>query len=191
VTPEEEALARVVRSLEGLDIVYMVTGSVASSHHGRPRMTHDVDIVIDPSPEGLARLVDELVSSGFYVDAARARDAMWLRRQFNAIDMQTAVKIDLIVRKDRPFSLEELSRRQTADLPGGMRVRLATPEDTILSKLEWARKGGGSEKQLADVAGVVDVHGGALDRAYIDRWARELGVLELWRLVAKPRGLAD
>src|SRR6266704_3578326 len=127
----------------------MVTGSVASSHHGRPRMT-DVDIVIDPSPEGLARLVDELVSSGFYVDAGRARDAMWLRRQFNAIEMQTAVKIDLIVRKDRPFSLEELSRRQTADLPGGMRVRLATPEDTILSKGEWgASSPGGAEPSSA------------------------------------------
>jgi acetolactate synthase regulatory subunit len=186
VTPEEEALAKVVRSLEALSIAYMVTGSVASSHHGRPRMTHDVDIVIDPSPEGLARLVGELVSSGFYVDAGRARDAMWLRRQFNAIEMQTAVKIDLIVRKDRPFSLEELRRRQPADLPGGMRVTLATPEDTILSKLEWARKGGGSEKQLADVAGVLDVHAGVLDRAYIDRWARELGVLDLWQRVAKP-----
>ncbi len=76
MTPEEEALARVVRHLEALSIVHMVTGSVASSHHGRPRMTHDVDIVIEASPEDMVRLVEELVSSGFYVDAARARDAM-------------------------------------------------------------------------------------------------------------------
>src|SRR5260370_41503532 len=100
--------------------------------------------------------------------------------------MQTSVKIDLIVRKDRPFSLEELRRRQTADLPGGTRVTLATPEDTILSKLEWAREGGGAETQLADVAGIVDVHGGALDRSYIERWARELGVLPPAHLVATP-----
>jgi len=191
VTPDEEALARVVRSLDALGIPYMVTGSVASSHHGRPRMTHDVDVVIDPSAEALARLVDALASSGFYVDAATARDAMKRRRQFNAIHAQSAVKIDLIVRKDRPFSREELGRRQRAVLPGGTRVSLATPEDTILSKLEWARKGGGSERQLADVAGVVDVHGGALDRAYLDRWARELDVLDLWNRVARPAGPAD
>src|SRR6266536_1798801 len=75
-------------------------------------------------------------------ETAAAGDAMKRRRQFNAIHAQSAVKIDLIVRKDRPFSREELGRRQRAVLPGGTRVSLATPEDTILSKLEWARKGG-------------------------------------------------
>jgi hypothetical protein len=83
-----------------------------------------VDVVIDPSAEALARLVDALASSGFYVDAATARDAMKRRRQFNAIHAQSAVKIDLIVRKDRPFSREELGRRQRAVLPGGTRWRL-------------------------------------------------------------------
>lgn len=186
MTPDEEALARVVQSLNALGIPHMVTGSVASSHHGRPRMTHDVDVVIDPSAEAMGRLVDVLAASGFYVDAATARDALRQRRMFNAIHTPSAVKIDLIIRKDRPFSREELRRRQEAELPGGTRVSLATPEDTILSKLEWARKGGGSERQLGDVAGILDVHGETLDRVYIDRWARELGVLDLWQRVAEP-----
>jgi hypothetical protein len=183
LTLEQEALEQVVRRLNALAIPYMVTGSVASSHHGRPRMTHDIDIVIDPSPDALAQLVDELSSEGFYADATTAREALRRRRQFNVIQIATAAKIDLIIRKQRPFSEQELRRRQIVELGGDTRAALATPEDTILAKLEWAGKGGASEKQLADVAGVVEIQGGALDRAYIERWARELDVLDLWREV--------
>jgi hypothetical protein len=62
---------------------------------------------------------------------------------------------------------------------------VATAEDTILSKLEWAKKGGGSERQLTDVRGIVDVKGRDLDRAYIERWANDLGVLELWHAATR------
>jgi hypothetical protein len=62
---------------------------------------------------------------------------------------------------------------------------MATAEDTILSKLEWAKKGGGSERQLDDVRGVVEVRGADLDRAYIERWAAELDVLDLWREITR------
>src|SRR5262245_39801111 len=130
VTVEEEALARVVRDLEALGIPYMVTGSVASSFHGRPRTTHDADVVIDPTRDTLDRLVDGLAGAGFYVDPDRARDALARRRQFNAIEITSAFKLDLIIRKDRPFSREEFSRRQPVDLPGIPRVALASPEDT-------------------------------------------------------------
>jgi len=181
VTPEEAVLARLVLAFESLAIPYMVAGSLASSFHGRPRTTHDADIVIDPSPQGLDRLVVELAAAGFYLDPGRARDALARRRQFNAIEMETACKVDLILRKDRPFSRQEFGRRQPAELGAGTRVALATAEDTILSKLEWAKLGGGSERQLADVRGILDVKGPALDRDYIERWAAELGVLDLWR----------
>jgi hypothetical protein len=184
LTPEEDALARVVGWLEALEIPYMVAGSMASSHHGRPRMTHDVDVVIDPTETSLVQLVDRLLAGGFYVDSATAQDALRRRRQFNAIEPRSATKLDLIIRKDRPFSVEELRRRESAEVADGLRVALATPEDTVLSKLEWAKKSGASEKQLTDVAGVVEVNGNRLDREYVERWARELDVLDLWRRVA-------
>lgn len=180
MTPEEAALGEVVRLLEALGVPYMVTGSVASSHHGRPRMTQDVDVVADPTPAALARLVDELASAGFYVDRATAQDALARRRQFNVIEPRSASKIDVIIRKERPFSHEELARRRSVQLGSGTRVWLASPEDTVVSKLEWARKAGGSEKQLGDVAGILAVQGEALDREYIERWVRELGVFDLW-----------
>jgi hypothetical protein len=183
VTPEEQVLLQVVEQLDQLAIPYMVAGSLASSHHGRPRATHDADVVIDPTEASLALLVDRLQAAGLYLDGERARDALRERRQFNVIDPQTAWKVDLIIVKARPFSREELRRRQFLEVIEGVRLALATPEDTILSKLEWAKKAGGSQKQLEDAAGVVDANPD-LDRAYLERWARELDVLDLWRQVA-------
>jgi Nucleotidyl transferase AbiEii toxin, Type IV TA system len=180
VSPEQEALFEVIRALESQRIPHMVTGSVASSYHGRPRSTHDADIVIDPSREQLDALVRILGDRGFYVDADQARDALFRRLQFNAIETRSAFKIDLIFRKDRPFSHEELGRRQAAELSPGVRVPLASPEDTILSKLEWANKAGRSEKQIDDAAGVLAANP-RLDRRYVEKWARELGVFDLWR----------
>ena len=57
-----------------------------------------------------------LLDAGFYVDGGRARDALRRRLQFNAIETRSAFKIDLIIRKERPFSRGELGRRQPAEL---------------------------------------------------------------------------
>lgn len=179
MTPEEQTLARVVQLLDGAGIPYMITGSVAASYHGRPRATHDTDVVIEPSETQLETLVSRLAAAGFYVDAERARAALRSRRHFNVIETRHACKVDLIVRRDRPFSREEFARRLTVDF-AGQAVTIVTPEDAILSKLEWARGAGDSEKQLEDAAGVIALNR-SLDRAYIERWAQELGVTDLWR----------
>jgi hypothetical protein len=183
VSTEAEIVARVVRQLEALAIPYMVVGSFASSFHGWPRTTHDADIVIDPAPQTLGRLVEALLAEGFYVSPAVAEDALRRRRQFNVIHPTTAFKLDLIIRKERPFSRQEFERRQPGDVAGAAAV-LASAEDTILSKLEWAKKAGGSERQIEDARGIVEVAGPDLDRAYIERWAAELGVLDLWTRIA-------
>jgi hypothetical protein len=183
VSPEEDALRRIIEILQHTGVPYMLTGSVATSFHGRPRTTHDADIVIDPIPSELDALLRELDEAGFYVDPDGARDALRRRLQFNAIETQYACKIDLIIRKDRPFSQEEFSRRQPVDLTFCRAVAMVTPEDAILSKLEWARRSGDSERQTDDAASVVELtpH---LDRTYIERWAEVLGVPDLWRKIS-------
>jgi hypothetical protein len=180
VNVEEEAVGRIVGRLDALGIPYMVAGSVASSLHGRPRATNDADVVIDPTPEALDALVGGLLGDGYYVDATIAREALRDRRLFNVIDPVSAFKVDLIVRKERPFSRVEFDRRERRDL-SGLPASVATAEDTILSKLEWARKAGGSERQLADALGVLQVSGDRIDRGYVDKWAIALGVEDLWR----------
>jgi hypothetical protein len=104
------------------------------------------------------------------------------RDQFNLIDLTTTWKVDLIIRKDRPFSLSEFDRRVRSAILG-VDVYQATAEETVLAKLEWAAMGG-SDRQVADAAGVLAVGGDTLDDD-LDRWAAELGVVEL---LARARG---
>jgi hypothetical protein len=177
-------LARIVAALNDAGIPHMVAGSFASTHHGVPRTTQDIDLVIEPTDAALRALVAGLSPQAYYVSEEAALDALRRRSMFNVIDLATGWKVDLIVRKARPFSVEEFRRRTAARLLG-TDVFIATPEDTILTKLEWASMSG-SERQLRDVAGVVEVKGGELDIEYIERWAAELGVVELWRRVMAP-----
>jgi len=161
----------------------MVTGSLASSYHGEPRATLDVDIVIDPGSEGLSRLVDELLAGNFYVDRGVATQALEDRTQFNAV-ASDASKVDFIVRKRRPFSTEEFGRRVSADLLGTTGY-VTSAEDLVLVKLEWAVDTD-SERQLRDAAGIVAVQD-TLDEAYIDRWAEKLGVRDAWLAIQRER----
>jgi hypothetical protein len=165
-------------ALADADIPYMVVGSLASSFHGEPRTTRDVDIVIDPTPRALSGLVADVQAAGCYASADAAQEALIQRSQFNVVDPETGWKADLIILGRRPFSRSEFERRLPADLPGQLAF-VATAEDTIISKLDWAREGE-SERQLRDVASIIAVSGDALDRAYLERWIRELGLQDLW-----------
>jgi hypothetical protein len=168
-----ELLADVIDRLDRAGIPYMITGSLASTFHGEPRATRDVDIVIDPTPDGLDRLVDDLRAGGFYVDRDAAEDALRDRGQFNAIG-DAAAKVDFIIRRDRPFSVSEFGRRREVELLGS-RGFVASVEDLILAKLEWAAATD-SERQMRDVAGMVGVSGDALDADYLTTWAERLGL---------------
>jgi hypothetical protein len=168
-----DLLTETMGHLESAGIPYMLTGSVASSFHGVPRATRDVDVVIDPTPSALDRLVDELRAGGFYVDRDAATEALRERTQFNAIGAE-ATKVDFVVRRARPFSIVEFDRRKRVELLGTTGF-IATVEDVILAKLEWARETD-SERQLRDVAGMLAVAGDTLDEAYLTAWAEKLGV---------------
>lgn len=167
-----EFLAAIVARLDSAEIPHMIAGSVASSHHGEPRSTQDIDLVIDPTREQLTRFLAGLEPSRFYVDDALA--ALASRSMFNVIEPTTGFKADFVIRKDRPFSVSEFGRREQVELLGVV-TAVATVEDTILAKLEWARDSE-SERQLRDVATMIRVHGAALDVSYLRRWAGELGV---------------
>jgi hypothetical protein len=183
VSAEEDTLAVVIGLLKSHQFPFMLTGSVAASFHGRPRATHDADLVIDPQPAQRQAFVTELAEL-FYVDPEGAKTARRHRSQFNVVETRTASKIELIIRKTAP-SVTRSSSAAIVDLGFARDVAIVTPEDAILSKLEWARRSGDSERQLADASAVVAVNP-VLDRAYIDRWATDLGVSDLWRRIAGP-----
>lgn len=178
MTTTANPLATIVAELARHGIPHMLAGSFASSWHGEPRTTHDIDLVIDPSRESLRRFVRGLDRDRFYVSEEAASEAFEQRSQFNVVLLDSGWKVDLILRKERPFSRSEFERREPGEI-AGVSVLVATAEDTIVAKLEWARAGE-SERQLRDVVGILAVSGQSLDRAYIDRWVAELGLEALW-----------
>lgn len=173
-------LGRVAQLLDAAGIPFMVAGSFASTAHGLPRSTQDLDLVIDPSSEGaLEALLASIHADEYYVDADAARDAYRRRAMFNVIDLASGWKVDMIFRKDRLFSRDEFGRRMKLSILG-VPVFVASPEDTIVAKLEWSKLAGGSQRQRRDVAGIVAIGGPALDRAYIERWVRDLDLSGEW-----------
>jgi hypothetical protein len=175
-------VATVVADLDEARVPFMITGSFASAYHGEPRSTRDLDMVIDPDAAGVERLVAALQDSGLYVDADAARSALVGRTQFNAI-APDAWKVDFIVRKERPFSRSEFARRRPADLLGTPGF-IATVEDMVVAKLEWAAASG-SERQLQDVRAMLDVSGDSVDVGYVEGWVSELGLREQWEEVRR------
>jgi hypothetical protein len=123
----------------------------------------------------------------FYVDEAAALEALESEGQFNVIEVATGWKIDLICRKKRSFSRTEFDRRERADL-WGVPMAVATLEDLIIAKLEWARAGG-SERQIEDVAALLQLRLGDVDRAYLDRWISELSLTDAWQRALDRAGL--
>jgi hypothetical protein len=167
------ALQLVLRALTEAEVPYMLVGSFASTVHGAPRTTQDIDLVIDPTPDSLSTFVSLLDTATVYV-GPDPLDALERRDQFNVVDTDSGWKIDLVIRKDRPFSRVEFERRVETSL-FDMAVWTATAEDTVLAKLEWAAMSS-SDRQLADAADVLAVRGDAIDDDYLDRWAAILGV---------------
>lgn len=182
------ALRPVLAAFDALRIRHCLTGSVASSHHGVPRSTLDVDLVADLRPAQVRPLL-EAPGTGFYVSEDAARAAVHSRRGFSIIQVDSTVKIDVMVLDETPFDREESSRRKPADLPWGGRCFMPSAEDILLRKLQWYEKGGRvSERQWTDVLGILQTQGEALDREYLSRWARDLGLGELLQAAMKGPG---
>lgn len=171
----------VTQTLERLGIRYAVGGSLASSLHGVMRSTLDVDIVADMRHEHIAPLVAAL-SPEFYADDEMIKDAIEHHSSFNLIHYETAFKVDIFIRKERPFDQMQLERRTLSVIVTDPEasIYVTSPEDTILAKLEWYRMGGEvSDRQWRDISGVLKTRAGELDLAYLRQTASMLNVADL------------
>ena len=175
------ALRPVTDALDRLGVRYFIGGSVASSAHGIARASLDVDLVAELEPSHLQPLARQLASA-YYMPEEHMRLAVADRRSFNLIHLATMFKIDVFVSKRRPFDRMAVERARpqvfgaTDESPS---LLVASPEDTVLAKLEWFRRGGEtSERQWGDVVGVLKVTPDA-DRGYLRHWASELNVSDL------------
>ena len=176
-----EVTLKVTGILERLDVPYLIGGSLASTLYGMVRTTQDSDIVAEMKLEHLqpftAALQDE-----FYVDDEMVVEAVQHNSSFSIIHRETMFKVDVFVPRPRPFLQSQLARaqRQSFTFDSEMSARFASPEDTILSKLEWYRMGGEvSDRQWRDILGVIKTRAGELDLKYLRKWADDLKVGDL------------
>jgi hypothetical protein len=169
---------QVTSVLDALGVVHTIGGSIASSMAGEPRSTIDVDVVADLKPEHVAGLVAAL-QKDFYLDETALRRAVAELSSANLIHHETSIKIDLFVAGGTPLDRQQLARRLRVEI-GGRTFHVHPPEDILLQKLRWYRKGGEvSDRQWRDVIGIVRVQGTRLDRAYLVKHATTLGVTDL------------
>jgi len=186
------AITPIVEAFERLGINYHIGGSVASSIHGIIRATIDADLVAELRLEQARPLV-KLLETDYYIDEDTVKDAIRRRSSFNAIHLDTMLKVDVFIPKTRLFDQEELRRTQSQTLIEGIRAfYVASPEGTILNKLEWYRMGGEvSDRQWNDILGVLKVQGVKLDMDYLQRWAAVLRVSDLLERALVDAGLRE
>ena len=177
MSEELEVLKIVAERLRHAGIAYMVTGSVAMSHYAIPRMTRDIDLVVELSAADVDRVCD-LFEGDFYVDRQAVHRAIEAPAAFNMIHTSLVVKVDIVVRKDTEYRRTEFARRRRLTIEG-QELFVVAPEDLILSKLEWARDSR-SALQLADVRNLAESVT-ELDRQYLTEWMERLGLSALYR----------
>ncbi len=184
ILTQADVLRHTILALEGLQIPYLVCGSVASGSLGEPRMTLDIDIVVQLTPDDVDRLCSLFPEPDFYVSVAAARDAVRVRRQFNVIHPETGNKVDFMISGRDEWSLAQLERRRRVGLLPDLEGFTASPEDIIISKMRYYKEGG-SDKHLRDCAGVLAVQGELIERDYIVRWARHFDLMPIWEAILK------
>jgi len=184
-----EVFHRITSALGEAGIAYMLTGSFASAYYGAPRTTQDIDLVIAATADQLRTFVQLLSTNQYCVDLDAALEAPNHQSLFNVVDMATGWKIDLIIRKFRPFSEEEFRRRKLVNLQSSP-LFVASAEDVVVSKLEWAKLAQ-SERHIEDVAGILRMRRDSLDRAYLEKWILELRTEVEWNDARRAAGVSE
>lgn len=168
-----ELLRRPVDALEDIGIPYMIGGSHASIDYGEPRHTLDIDVVAEVRPEHIPSLCDAFPFPEFDLSVEAVRER--------------GLKIDVILPKPIPYDILQFRRRQRLPLTPEREACFARPEDVILYKMTYYRKGG-SEKHLRDITGMLLISGAEIDQDYIARWSGELGLRDIWEAVLRRLG---
>ncbi len=174
-----EVALLVADTFDRLEIDYLVGGSFASSVHGEPRATQDVDFVAALENQHTKAWID-LLGDAFYVDPERVAQGIRDRRSFNIIHLATLFKADIFaLARDRSAEVE-MSRREHYSFADGRSLWVASAEDTVLRKLVWYRLGNEvSDRQWRDVLAVLEVRGRDLDDGYLVETAEALEVADL------------
>lgn len=163
----------VVKKLDAADVPYMLTGSVAMNYYAVPRMTRDIDFVVELST-GKLLVLEELFKEDYYFSREAVEDSLKHGTSFNLIHNEVQIKIDCMIRKQNEYRQLEFTRRKKIIIDA-QEIFIVSKEDLMLSKLFWA-KDNHSQRQLDDVKNIAQT---GFDQQYLTFWANQLGVTPL------------
>jgi hypothetical protein len=166
-----ELLKKVSSALEERNIPYMISGSVAMITYAVPRMTRDIDIVINLKESDIDQFA-EIFKEGFYLHKEGIREEVKRRGMFNVIDFESGEKIDFIVRKNTEFHYNEFERRIRTNA-FGFEVWVVSIEDLIISKLNWIQQIQ-SDMQIGDIRSLLE--NASIDKDYLIKWVNRLSL---------------
>lgn len=177
-------LVDVAKILQKIKIPYIVTGGMAVLIWGRPRFTADIDIVVELTSQDINSLSAALLALGKanYLDKDMMKDAISHGGEFNFIHGDTGIKVDFWVIKNQPFELSKIKRRVAKNILG-QKVYFTSPEDLILSKLQWYKLSG-SDRHIEDVKSIFKISGKKLDKKYLNYW---IGKLKLRKIIKEKK----
>ena len=175
---ELEVLSLVTQALDDTGIAYMITGSIAMNYYATPRMTRDVDIVIELHRRDIDSFI-ELFQQDFYLNPDSIKEAVINHEMFNIIHSKYVLKLDFIVKKESPYRVAEFQRRRQVVIDG-IPISIVSLEDLVLSKLFWA-KDTKSELQIRDVKNMLFAEHD-IDLQYIHKWVKEMNLQEVYRM---------
>jgi len=182
-----ELLQKIVEVFEGIQIPYLITGSVAAMAYGEPRLTNDIDIVAAIEERHIGVLLKEFPANEFYVDEETMMEAIGKDGQFNIIHPASGLKVDIIIKQNNAFDISRFSRLRRIYPAESYQANFASPEDVIIKKMEYYKEGG-AEKHLRDITGILKISGEMVDKDYIAEWSRQLELTEIWDAIQRRLG---
>ena len=187
---QSEILRHAAETLEALDVPYLVVGSCASIAYGEARFTQDIDIVAAFEMKHVPGLIAAFPGPEYDLSRPAMEDAIRTSFPFNVIHPGSGNRIDSILPRSDAWATARMARRRPVRLLPDRDVMTAAPEDVILGKL-WYYSEGGSDRHLRDIDGILRVTGDGVDRSEVERWARQLGYLEIWQAIVEKVDAPD
>lgn len=174
---ELDILKDVVRKFDQLNVQYMLTGSLAMSYYAQPRMTRDIDLVVNIFP-ALINKMETVFAPDYYLSIDSIKDAIDNEFMFNLIHTESSIKIDCIVRKKDEYRITEFERRQKIRFTD-YEIYIVSKEDLIISKLIWFKESG-SDIQKRDIISLLD---SGYDSNYLLNWIGRLDLTKEYEVV--------
>jgi hypothetical protein len=175
-----------IKPLAELKLDYMITGSVAATLYGEPRLTHDVDVLLEITTADVKKFSQAFSSDEFYCppeEVIRTELNRERRGHFNLIHHETGFKADIYLCGEEPIHIWGLEHAKTVDIDGVV-VRIAPPEYVIVKKLLFFREGG-SQKHMRDIQAMLSISGAQIKKEEIQRWVAILGLSSEWNSINK------